>query len=229
MSNSPNILLSHNIRNMCRIQVPQVLRLPRCWVLFSSVFAEAGWQQGSFPTTVLRRLLLSATDWHATAVFLWRNWFYYFHWTEPWLNSALSLHSSQRYSWFTPLGGYDSSTENFAVINFIIINTYETCVWHNKLKTSLETGCTYSELSLTTSFENVSHNFWCWLTQLRRCLQSLNNKWHFQERAWILIDLKPWNILPDKNSLFLPGTGGLFVVFCTIFWIPKAENFIWVR
>ena len=90
MSNSPNILLSHNVKNMCRIQAPQVLKLPRCWVLFSSVFAEAGWQQGSFPTTVLRRLLLSATDWHATAVFLWRNWFYYFHWTEPWLNSTLS-------------------------------------------------------------------------------------------------------------------------------------------
>ena len=123
MSNSPNILLSHNIRKMWGIQVPQVLRFPRYWVLFSSIFAEAGWLQGSFPTTVLRRLLLSATDWHATAVFLWRNWFYYFHWTEPWLNSTFSLHSSQRYSWFTPLGVYDSSTENLAVIKFIIINT----------------------------------------------------------------------------------------------------------
>ena len=30
MSDSPNILLSHNIRKMWRIQVPQVLRLPKC-------------------------------------------------------------------------------------------------------------------------------------------------------------------------------------------------------
>ena len=131
-------------------------RFPRYWVLFSSIFAEAGWQQGSFPTTVLRRLLLSATDWHATAVFLWRNWFYYFHWTEPWLNSTLSLHSSQRYSWFTPLGVYDSSTENLAVIKFIIINT----LFHMKRA--------FGTISLKQAWKQLAPILNCvWLSALR--------------------------------------------------------------